>query len=152
MRENKRTGGAGSAIEQRLMRAPARAQAETGGMPALGELANGLTELMRSGALPEGFDLQSACTDATFLQLTEELPLAAAVRVYAAEQRASQADARAREELSQQMQRRTALPQAIRGAGGASVERDYANMSSEEFRALEQQYRRAAQRGIHVRL
>ena len=47
---------------------------------------------------------------------------------------------------------RAALPQAIRGTGGAGVTRDYAGMSSEEFRALEQQYRRAAQRGIRVRL
>ena len=47
---------------------------------------------------------------------------------------------------------RAALPQAIRGTGGAGVTRDYAGMSSEEFRALEQQYRRVAQRGIRVRL
>lgn len=165
MNRNRRTDGASSAIERQLTGAPqaaaepagaqpgaAQAAPETDDAPEFGRMVNELAELMRSGALPEGFDLQAACQDAAFLQLTMELPLAAAVRVYAAEQRATQADARAKAELSEQMQRRAALPQAIRGTGGAGVTRDYAGMSSEEFRALEQQYRRAAQRGIRVRL
>lgn len=119
---------------------------------AFDALVGELMRLVQSGTLPEGFDLQAACADASFVRLTQELPMEAAIRVYAAEQRAEQAEARAKERLAGEMQRRAALPQAVRGTGGAPVARDYSAMSSEEFRALEQQYRRAAQRGIKVKL
>ena len=76
----------------------------------------------------------------------------AAMRVYAAERRAYEAETRARERLALQMQSRAALPQAVRGSAGAPVERDYASMPSRDFRALEQQFKRAAQRGIKIRL
>lgn len=115
-------------------------------------LVDELHRLMQSGRVPEGFDLRSACTDAAFLQLTQELPMEAAMRVYAAERRAAEAETRAKEQLALQMQSRSALPQAVRGAAGAPVEHDYTSMSSADFRALEQQFKRAAQRGIKIRL
>lgn len=143
-----------SAVQAAAQAAPAPEAPASGGEEArpFGALVNELTELVRSGALPEGFDLAEACSDAAFLELTEELPLAAAIRVYAAERRAARADEGARERLAAKLRSRSALPQPVRGASGASVERDYAGMSDEEFRALEQQYRSAAQRGIRVRL
>ena len=115
-------------------------------------LVDELHRLMQSDRVPEGFDLRSACTDAAFLQLTQEMPMEAAMRVYAAERRAAEADTRAKERLALQMQSRSALPQAVRGTAGAPVERDYASMSSADFRALEQQFKRAAQRGVRIRL
>ena len=82
MNRNRRTDGASSAIERQLTGAPeaaepagaqpgaAQAAPETDGAPEFGRMVNELAELMRSGALPEGFDLQAACQDAAFLQLT----------------------------------------------------------------------------------
>jgi len=114
-------------------------------------LADELGTMLANNTVPEGFDMEKACTDARFIKLTREMPMAAAVRVYAAEQRAAAAESNAMAQLTAKMQKRTALPQPVRGAG-AEVRRDYMNMSSEEFAALEQQYRRAAQQGIRVRL
>ena len=152
--------GKGSAIEEALQnQADARQAAGADEAVSAGRgderfdaLVDELHRLVQSGSVPEGFDLKTACTDAAFLQLTQELPMEAAMRVYAAERRADEAETRARERLALQMQSRAALPQAVRGAAGAPVERDYASMSSRDFRALEQQFKRAAQRGIKIRL
>lgn len=144
-----------SAIAAAVQSLPEAADAQPEQPDAQGEfeaLTRALAELIEGGAMPEGFDLESACTDASFAALLTELPPSAAVRVYAAEQRAAHAEQRAREEWLQQMQRRSGLPRAMHGAGAAEIVRDYDGMSAEEFRALEQQYRRAAQRGIRVRL
>ena len=114
-------------------------------------LAEELGKMFANNTLPENFDMEKACMDATFIKLTREMPMAAAVRVYAAEQRAMEAENSAKAQLTAKMQTRASLPQSVRGTG-ADVRRDYMNMSSEEFAALEQQYRRAAQQGIRVRL
>jgi len=139
-----------STIEASLNNTPA--PTIDNGEERLNAIADALGKMIANNTLPEGFDLEKACTDAGFIKLTREMPMEAAVRVYAAEQRAMKAEENARAELAAKMQNRTALPQSARPMGGANVTRDYKNMSSEEFAALEQQFRRAAQQGIRVRL
>ena len=103
-----------------------------------------LARLEREGKLPEGFDLEAACGDATFVNLLQELEPYGAVRVYAAEKAAEAAKASAREELSREAMRRSQLPKSTRASRALAPEEDYAAMSPEAFRALENRLRNHA--------
>ena len=103
-----------------------------------------IARLEAEGKLPEGFDLETACNDEKFLTLLQELEPYGAIRVYAAEQAAENAKAAAREELSRAVMDRKKLPQPTRGNRLLSPEEDYATMSPEAFRALENRLRNHA--------
>lgn len=105
---------------------------------ALGEE---LVRLEAEGKLPKGFDLEAACNDEKFIELLHELEPYGAVRVYAAEMAAESAERKAWEELQQAAVERRKLPQSTRSNRLVSAEEDYAAMSPEAFRALENRLR-----------
>ena len=100
-----------------------------------------IAQLEAEGRLPEGSDLEAACNDEKFLQLLHELEPYGAIRVYAAEQAAETARETAREELRREAMDRRKLPQPTRSNRMLSAEEDYASMSPEAFRALENRLR-----------
>lgn len=103
-----------------------------------------LARLEAEGKLPKGFDLEAACNDDKFVDLLQELEPYGAVRVYAAEKAAETARQAAREELNRAAMDRRKLPQPTRGNRLLSAEEDYAAMSPEAFRALENRLRNHA--------
>lgn len=91
-------------------------------------------------------------SDPAFLALLGELPVKAALRVYAAEKslvEAQQALETAREngarDLMEKLAARKALPTPLSRSVPAAPETDFSTMSSEQFRALKNQFSRAAQ-------
>lgn len=116
------------------------------------ELTQALAEMEEAGELPEDFDLRAACGDREFAELLLEFPIEAAVRIYAAEQRAQAAEENARAAVAKKMQQRAGLPKMSRAGGAVSAAPDYMSMSSEEFRKLEQQLKQAARAGRSVRI
>ena len=103
-----------------------------------------IARLEAEGKLPQGFDLETACDDDRFIELLHELEPYGAVRVYAAERAAETAKEAAREELSREAMNRKKLPQPTRSNRLLSAEEDYAAMSPEAFRALENRLRNHA--------
>lgn len=111
-----------------------------------------LISLMGKGQLPEGFDLDEACKDRAFALLLKEFPVKAAVRIYLAERGALSAEKTARQRVSDEVKSRGALPRPTRSGMAAAPVHDYKNMSSAEFRALEQAFKRAARSGKRLPL
>ena len=103
-----------------------------------------IASLEAEGKLPQGFDLEAACDDDKFIELLHELEPYAAIRVYAAEKAAETAMETAREEMRQAAMDRRKLPQPTRSNRLLSAEEDYASMSPEAFRALENRLRNHA--------
>ena len=103
-----------------------------------------IARLEAEGKLPQGFDLEAACNDERFIELLHELEPYGAIRVYAAERAAETALETAREELNQKAMDRKKLPQPVRGNRLISAQEDYAAMSPEAFRALENRLRNHA--------
>lgn len=103
-----------------------------------------IARLEAEGKMPEGFDLEAACNDEKFLELLHELEPYGAIRVYAAERAAENAKASAREELRREAMDRRKLPQPTRGNRLLSPQEDYAAMSPQAFRALENRLRNHA--------
>lgn len=116
------------------------------------EAANALVEMEREGVLPEGFDLAAAVKDRAFAELLREFEPKAAVRIYAAERRAEEAEQNAKAHLGEKMQAQRALPKSQRTDRAVSATPNYMAMSGESFRALEQQYRNAARNGRRVHI
>lgn len=116
------------------------------------EAANELIALADEGALPEGFDLETACGDANFAALLQEYPTAAAVRIYDAEQRAKSAYQDAMESLMEKLNARNALPKSTRPARAIAPTPDYMAMSGADFRALENKIKAAARSGKRITL
>lgn len=116
------------------------------------EAANALVKMEREGALPEGFDLAAAVKDRAFAELLREFEPKAAVRIYAAERRAEEAEQNAKAHLGEKMQAQRALPKSQRTDRAVSASPNYMAMSGESFRALEQQYRNAARNGRRVHI
>lgn len=110
-----------------------------------------LSDLLRRGMLPPGFDLVAAVQDRAFLRLILELPAYAAVRVYVAEQRAERAEQTAMQNILSRLHARQGLPRPSR-ADAAAPNRDYMSMSPEEFARVEREYREKARKGIKVKL
>lgn len=116
------------------------------------EAAVTLSEMERDGALPEGFVLSDAVQDPAFAKLLREFAPEAAVRIYSAERRAEEAENNARSEMSETIRVRNALPRSNRADRAIAPAPDYLSMSDEAFRALERQYRTAAQNGKRVHI
>ncbi len=110
-----------------------------------------INDLLKQGKLPAGFDIGAAVQDRAFLRLLFEFPAYAAVRVYAAEQRAVHAEQAAMQNILSRLQARQGLPRSSR-ADAAAPNRDYMNMSPDEFARLEREYREKARKGIKVKL
>lgn len=116
------------------------------------EAANALVEMERNGELPEGFDLSAAVQDRTFAELLNEFEPKAAVRIYAAEKRADEAENNVRTRMSEQARSLKALPKSQRTDRAVAASPDYMSMSKEAFSALEKQYRNAAHNGKRVHI
>ena len=116
------------------------------------EAANTLAEMEENGELPEGFDLSEAVKDSAFAELVSEFEPKAAVRIYAAEKRAEQAEENVRTRISEQARSRKALPKSNRTDRAVAPAPDYMAMSKEAFSALEKQYRTAAHNGRRVHI
>lgn len=148
-----------SAIDQRLKAANAapgedaqvRWQGE-GEDPAFDSLVEELALLVSENGLPQGFDLEAAAKDPELIELMQHYGAAAGIRVYAAEQRAAEAEHTAMERLSAQMRMRSAMPKSARGGSAVSSATDYRKMDGETFRALVQQMKRTARDGGKTRL
>ena len=125
---------------------------QRGGEAMFLEFTQALAAMEAEGGLPEGFDLRKACGDREFAELLLEYPMEAAVRIYAAEQRAVAAEENARAAAARKMQQRAGLPRMSRAGGAVSAQPDYMSMSSEEFRKLEQQLKQASRAGRAVRI
>jgi hypothetical protein len=116
------------------------------------EAANALAEMEENGELPEGFELSEAVKDRAFAELLQEFEPKAAVRIYAAEKRADEAEENVAVRLSEQARSRKALPKSTRTDRAVAPAPDYMAMSREAFSALEKQYRNAAHNGKRVHI
>ena len=116
------------------------------------EAAQALVEMENSGELPEGFDLEAAVKDRAFAELLQEFEPKAAVRIYAAERRAEDAENSVKTRMSEQARSRSQLPKSQRTDRAVAPAPDYMSMSKEAFSALEKQYRNAAHNGKRVQI
>lgn len=116
------------------------------------EIAKSIVALSKEGKLPEGFDLEAACRDRAFVDLIIDYSAEAAVRIYDAEKRLAEAESGAKQRVENDVRARNALPKSARANISANPTPDYKRMSAEEFRRLEQQYKRAARNGKNVNL
>lgn len=118
----------------------------------LSSIADEIVRLYREGKLPEGFDAERAFADPALaaLILSEGIPVEYAVRIYIAEKKAAEAEQSAKQRVTDEVRQRGALPRPQRAGVAVQPGLDYRNMSSEEFRNLEQQYKRAAKNGRRV--
>jgi len=125
---------------------------DTGNDPEFDALVDEISALVQKGKLPEGFDLESATKDPELAELMREYGAEAGIRIYAAEQRAEEAENSAMERVSARVRERNALPKSTRGGGAAPASTNYHGMSSEAFRALMQQMKSTARDGGKTRL
>lgn len=118
----------------------------------LAGVADEIVRLYREGKLPEDFDAERAFADPALaaLILSEGIPVEYAVRIYAAEKKAAEAEQSAKQRVTDEVHKRGALPRPQRAGVAVQPGLDYRGMSSEEFRQLEQQYKRAAKNGRRV--
>ena len=120
--------------------------------PEFEALVDELSTLVQQGKLPEGFDLKTAVEDPELTELMREYGAEAGIRIYAAEQRAEEAEDSAMERVSARVRERSALPKSTRGGSAAPAATDYHGMSSDNFRALVQQMKKTARDGGKTRL
>ena len=140
-------------MQQRLMSAnAAQGQNTAQNDPEFEALVDEISVLVQQGKLPEGFDLESAAKDPELANLMREYGAEAGIRIYAAEQRAEEADNNAMERVSARVRERSALPKSTRGGSAAPAATNYHGMSSEAFRALMQQMKKTARDGGKTRL
>ena len=140
-------------MQQRLMSAnAAQGQNTAQNDPEFEELVDEISVLVQQGKLPEGFDLESAAKDPELANLMREYGAEAGIRIYAAEQRAEEADNNAMERVSARVRERSALPKSTRGGSAAPAATNYHGMSSEAFRTLMQQMKKTAHDGGKTRL
>jgi hypothetical protein len=125
---------------------------ETGEENPFIDAANALAAMEENGELPEGFELSEAVKDRAFAELLQEFEPKAAVRIYAAEKRADEAEESVATRLSEQARSRKALPKSTRTDRAVASSPDYMAMSKEAFSALEKQYRNAAHNGKRVHI
>ena len=120
--------------------------------PEFEALVDEVSTLVQQGKLPEGFDLESATKDPQLVELMREYGAEAGIRIYAAEQRAEEAENNAMERVSARVRERGALPKSTRGGSAAPAATNYHGMSSEAFRSLMQQMKKTARDGGKTRL
>lgn len=116
------------------------------------ETVRSLIALEDENRLPEGFSLEEAVQDRAFAALLAEFAPEAAVRIYAAEKRADEAETAAKEALNARVKRQTGLPQPGRANLSPAPTPDYMHMTSEEFRALERRLKHGASEGRRMKI
>lgn len=128
-----------------------------GGMPRgvaaiSARAANDLIRLAEAGEL-EG-DVDTYLGDERFAKMLLEMPVKAALRLYAAECRMEETAKREREigakDIMEKIAARRALPIPIRGDVPAEAQTDYANMPSDQFRRIKERLMQAAAQGRRV--
>lgn len=140
-------------MQQRLDAANGKSAAgNTGNDPEFDALVGEISAMIQKGKLPEGFDLETAAQDPELADLMREYGAEAGIRIYAAEQRAEEAENNAMERVSARVRERGALPKSTRGGGAAPAATNYHGMSSDAFRALMQQMKSTARDGGKTRL
>ena len=120
------------------------------GLMSAEELARQMADSIRAGEVPEGFDVQKL--DTGFLDdVNRYKSVSAALRIWKAEHTA---DVKA-QQIATELQRRQKAPKPMSPTSAnpsSPSPPDYAHMSSEEFRRLDQQIQKAALEGKKVRL
>lgn len=140
-------------MQQRLNTANGNSPAGGAGSdPEFEALVDELATLIQSGKLPENFDLETAANDPDLIALMREYGAEAGIRIYAAQQRAQQAEDSAMERMNARVRERGALPKSTRGGGAAPAATNYHGMSSDAFRSLMQQMKKTARDGGKTRL
>lgn len=140
-----------SMMEQRLNTART-AEDPAQNDPEFEALVDEIAALMSEGKLPEGFDLQEAAKDPALIEQMREYGAAAGIRIYAAEQRAEEAEQSAMERVSERVRQRSALPRSMRGGSANAAATNYNAMSRDAFRELMQQMKKTARDGGKTRL
>ncbi|MEN6593813.1 MAG: hypothetical protein ABFC31_02535 [Clostridiaceae bacterium] len=142
-----------NSIERKLSGAAAPQPARNAGDDEeFDALVSEITRLISEDKLPEGFDLKSAASDPALIELMREYGAAAGVRIYAAEQRAEEAENSAMQRVSAEVRQRNALPRSIRGGNAAASGTNYRGMDAEAFRSLMAQMKKTARDGGKTRL
>jgi hypothetical protein len=140
-------------IQQRLDAANAKKPATNAEKdPEFEAMVDEVSALMQEGKLPDGFDMETAAKDPALFQLMYEYGVNAGIRIYAAEQRAQDAEDNAMERMSARVRERSQLPKSTRGGSAAPAATNYHGMSSESFRQLMQQMKKTARDGGKTRL
>mgnify|MGYP001205390550 CR=1 FL=1 len=140
-------------MQQRLEAAnAAQSKSAAKNDPEFEALVDELSTLVQQGRLPDGFDLKTAVEDPELNELMRGYGAEAGIRIYAAEQRAEEAENNAMERVSARVRERGALPKSTRGGSAAPTATNYHGMSSEDFRALVQQMKKTARDGGKTRL
>ena len=140
-------------IQQRLDAANAKKPATNAEKdPEFEAMVDEVSALMQEGKLPDGFDMETAAKDPALFQLMYEYGVNAGIRIYAAEQRAKDAENSAMERMSARVRERSQLPKSTRGGSAAPAATNYHGMSSESFRQLMQQMKKTARDGGKTRL
>ena len=130
-----------------------------GGMPKgiaaiSARAANDLMRLYKEGGI-EG-EIDSYLEDERFVRMLLEMPVKAALRLYAAECNADAAAKAEREkgamDVMEKLAARRALPSPIKGNTPAAADTDYANMPTREFNLIKERLMRAASEGRRVSL
>ena len=80
---------------------------------------------------PKGFDAQTAYQDKAFLDLLQQYPAEAAIRIYAAENRANNAG----QDLSEKLRTRQSIPQSTRPQQSVKPVTDWTQVSTDDFMA-----------------
>ncbi len=122
------------------------------GQGSFGDIRDALMQLIREGKVPPEFDLQAACSDEAFAELLMEFPPEAAVRIYAAEKRADEAETAAMQRVTNQVKSRNALPRSSKGGAMSAPAINYRDMDGAAFRKLLGDIKKTTRNGGKVRL
>lgn len=109
--------------------------------PSPEERAHAIVDELVSMETPQGFDMDAAVNDQAFVDLLSKYPPEAAVRIYAAEQRANQAP----QQVADMLRARQSVPASTRPQQSVMPEPNFSGMSSEDFFA----YKERAQKSIY---
>lgn len=88
-----------------------------------------IVEDVKAAPKPEGFDEAQAYSDPAFLELLQEMPAKAAIRVYMAENKASHAG----QDIAERLKARQAIPQSTRPQQPVTPKTDWTQVSTEDF-------------------
>lgn len=119
-----------------LMNMDAAQQFDEG--PTLEEEAAAIVDDLMSVQPPAGFDMDAAVADEAFQQLLTEYPAEAAVRIYAAEQKASKAP----QQVADMLRARQFVPQPTRPSGAVNPEPNFKSMSTDDFWSVKERYKK----------
>jgi len=86
---------------------------------------------VKAAPKPDGFDEAKAYADPVFLDLLQEMPAKAAIRVYVAEQKANNAEL----DVAEKLKARKAIPQSTRPQQPVTPKTDWTQVSTEDFLA-----------------